>query len=89
MRTEEKFRKALEEIAAKDGMTNLADCCVGKTCTPYFAGGVQEARCIFQAGVARGFSTCAAIAKEGLAPEEVKPDPRQMELPGVHHFNGA
>jgi hypothetical protein len=57
---------ALEKILQFRGKTQLADCCVNRTCTPHYEDGEKEAHCSWQAGVARGFGESAAEAEEAL-----------------------
>jgi hypothetical protein len=66
----EKLRGALDEIAENKDMTNLADCCVYKTCTPHFENGELLSHCKFQFGVMRGFNTCAGEASEALTADD-------------------
>ena len=59
--------EALKEILAKRGKTQLADCCVNRTCTPHYEDGEQTTNCSWQAGVNRGFGEAAEIAEQALA----------------------
>ena len=61
-----RLKSALELIASYKGKTNLAECCVEKTCTPHYEDGEKIAHCKFQFGVARGFNECASIAEQAL-----------------------
>ena len=62
-----RLRETLERIANCAGKTQLADCCVTKTCTGHYEGGERVSYCAFQYGVARGFNECASDAKEALS----------------------
>lgn len=55
------LKSALEEIDAKKEMTQLAKCCVDRTCHLHEHGG-----CSFQIGVNRGYRDSASIASEAL-----------------------
>lgn len=61
-----RLREALEGVARYQGMTNLHDCCVDKTCTPIFEDGELVGHCAFGFGVNRGFNECAGIARAAL-----------------------
>lgn len=65
-----RLREALEGVARYQGMTNLHDCCVDKTCTPIFEDGELVGHCAFAFGVNRGFNECAGIARAALEGKE-------------------
>jgi hypothetical protein len=61
-----RLRQALQEIANREGMTQLHDCCADRSCVPVFFDAEQVAHCLFQFGVNRGFNECASDARAAL-----------------------
>jgi hypothetical protein len=61
-----RLREALEEIAKREGMTQLHDCCVDRSCVPVFFDSEKVGHCLFQYGVNRGFNECASDARAAL-----------------------
>jgi hypothetical protein len=65
-----RLREALELIAKREGMTQLHDCCVDRSCVPVFFDAEKVANCLFQYGVNRGFNECASDARAALREKE-------------------
>lgn len=58
--------ESAKQIKSTKGMTQLANCCVSKTCTSVWENGEHVANCGFQWGVLRGHNENASCAEQAL-----------------------